>query len=1151
MKEQFVHLHVHTQYSLLDGASEISNLVGRAKELGMPALAITDHGVMYGVIEFYQECIKQGVKPIIGCEVYVTPGVHSDRIKDQPRYHLILLAETIEGYHNLMQLVSIASVEGFYYKPRIDKGDLRQYSKGLICLSACIQGEVPRHILRGELETAEACLQEYLDIFGKDNYFLEIQNHGLPEEQIANAELKKLAAKYGIGLVATNDLHYVRKEDAAGHDVLLCIQTNAKYEDQNRMKFSNDSYYLKSYEEMTERLGDCPEALANTLKIAERCNVELQFGHLLLPEFPWTEGLSEKDYLRKLCDEGFHQRYATDDSQAKARLEYELGVIEQMGYSGYFLIVWDFINYCRQHDIPVGPGRGSAAGSIVAYLTGITNIDPLKYNLIFERFLNPERVSMPDIDTDICYVKRHLVVDYLAEKYGKNHVAQIITFGTLAAKAAVSDVGRALDLPLELVKKVKKAIPGKPGTTLSGAIEGSAELREMRDTDPAIKQLLLFAQQVEGAPRNTSTHAAGVVITPGKLTDYVPLQLTAGQEKDKEYICTQYDKDRSENLGLLKMDLLGLRTLTVIDDTVKLLKKERGLELDVDRLDLADKETCAMLSRGDTAGVFQMESDGMTRLMKDLAPESMADLIPLVALYRPGPLGSGMATDFINGRHGKITAKVLHPLMQPILADTYGVILYQEQVMQITSALGGFSLGEADILRRAMGKKKAKELDSMKDKFIVGAAQHHNISKDLAEEIFSLLQYFSGYGFNKSHSAAYAYVAYQTAYLKAHYPVEYMASLLNSFLGKADDLSQYINVCRAMQIKVLPPDVNASYAGFSVDNGNIRFGLAGIKSVGDAAVEAIITERTKKGNFRDFVDFTQRVDLSKVNKRVIENLIKCGAMDDFGAKRSQLLAVMDRALELAGSRQKDAASGQIGLFGTEEIEEASNLTFPPLEEIPFGDILDYEKELLGFYVSGHPLEDYQGALAALKNISAIVGEAQSDRDIPVTVGGLISDYKIRSTKRGDMMATFTLEDFSGLVPVLVFPRAYATYGGVLHEGAVVKLKGQLNSEDNDKSNSVDVRIFANILEPLPKGKEPPAKAAPQLGLHIYVQPEQEGEEDQRALSGIFAQYHGATPVYLHLIRTRKVIKTNANFWVDDSEQCRAAITALLGAEALK
>ena len=1138
MTESFVHLHVHTKYSLLDGASDIADLVNYAKEMGMPALAITDHGVMYGVIEFYKECIKQGIKPIIGCEVYITSGSRFGKgvnVRNK-QYHLILLAENYEGYKNLMKLVSIGQLEGVYYKPRIDKEVLRQYSKGLICLSACVAGEVPRHILRGEMDTAEKVMLEYLDIFDRDHYFLEIQNHDLPEEKIVAAKLRELAKKHNIGLVATNDLHYVHREDAEGQDILLCIQTNARFSDPNRMRFNNDMYYLKSRKEMEDRFPGEIEALNNTLKIAQRCNLELEFGHLLLPKFPLPEGITGMEYLRKICVEGFTSRYSATDKIALERLEYELGIIKQMGYPGYFLIVWDFISYCRNNDIPVGPGRGSAAGSIVAYLTGITNIDPLKYDLIFERFLNPERVSMPDIDTDICYVKRHLVVDYLAKKYGETHVAQIITFGTLAAKAAVKDVGRALDAPLSTVNQVNKMIPNIPGTTLKEALKNSKELRALCENDADVGKMLDFAQKVEGMPRHTSTHAAGVVITPEELTNYVPLQITSSSDDEHEYVCTQYDKDRAESLGLLKMDLLGLRTLTVIDDTVKMLKKHRNIVVDVDKLDLEDKKTCKMLCRGDTAAVFQMESGGMTQLMRDLAPEGFVDLIPLVALYRPGPLGSGMAADFIKGRHGQRTVEALHPLLEPVIADTYGVILYQEQVMKITSVLGGFSLGEADILRRAMGKKKAKELDSMRAKFIAGAKTNHNIDRVLAEKVFDLLQHFAGYGFNKSHSAAYALVAYQTAYLKANYPVEYMAAFLNSIIGNADKVSWYINVCRGMDIQVLPPDVNASEANFAVDGQAIRFGMAGIKSVGDSAVNSILEERDKKGPYKDFVDFTQRIDAGKVNKRVVENLIKSGSMDGFGAKRSQLLAIMERALELAASRQKDRLSGQLGLFGDEEFEEVNSITLPDMAEMPKDEILRLEKELIGFYVTGHPLDVFRSALIKLTPIKDL-DEGKLSEGQNVTVGGIIAENKIRTTKNGDNMSTFTLEDFSGSLTCIVFPRSYAANAGNIFQENIVKVQGILKLDEEEP------RIFANTIMKLEKAVE---------DVRIFVSADKENLEIQKEMAKIFAQFRGLNPVYLHLLGSKKIVKTESRFWVKASDPgFLIAIKALLGENTLR
>lgn len=1137
MAEQFVHLHTHTQYSLLDGSCRIPELVRYAKELGMPALAITDHGVMYGAIEFYQECVKAGIKPIIGCEVYITSGsrLKKDLESRSKMYHLILLAENKTGYQNLMKLVSIGEVEGFYYKPRIDMDVLRQYSEGLICLSACIAGEVPRHILRGELETAEKVMLEYLDIFGRDRYYLEIQNHDLPEEKTVREELHKLAKKHNIKLVATNDLHYIHRSDASGQDILLCIQTNANYLDPTRMRFNNDSYYLKSREEMEQLFPEDQEALDNTLEIAERCNLTLEFGHLLLPEFPLPEGETMDGYLRKLCEESFPKRYPNDDGTARKRLEYELGIIKQMGYSGYFLIVWDFINYSRTHDIPVGPGRGSAAGSIVAYLTGITSIDPLKYNLIFERFLNPERVSMPDIDTDICYVKRHLVVDYLARKYGESHVAQIITFGTLAAKAAIKDVGRAMEIPLNVVNQVNKLIPNTPGTTLAGVLESSKELRALQEQDPNIAQLLDFAQKVEGMPRHTSTHAAGVVITPGELTNYVPLQITSSSDDEHEYICTQYDKDRSESLGLLKMDLLGLRTLTVIDDAVKMVRKNRGIDLHIEDIDLHDPKTCQMLCSGDTAAVFQMESDGMTRLMKQLAPEGMEDLIPLVALYRPGPLGSGMAEDFIAGRHGHRTAQVLHPLMEPIVANTYGVILYQEQVMQIASALAGFTLGEADILRRAMGKKKASVLDSMKEKFLQGAEKLHGISRELGDKIFALLQHFAGYGFNKSHSAAYALVAYQTAWLKANYPVEYMAAFLNSIISTADKVSWYIGVCNGMGVKVLPPDINSSEAGFSVDGKNIRFGLGAIKSVGDAAVSVILEEREKHGVFKDFFDFTRRVDLSKVNKRVVENLIKSGSMDTFGLRRSQLLAIMDPALDVAASEQHDRLTGQLGLFGEEDLAGSNAIPIPDLPEIPQADILRLEKELIGFYVTGHPLDRFRKVLSRYTPLLKCTEENFRDGE-RIAVGGIISDLKIRSTKNGDRMATFVLEDLSSSLTVIAFPRAYAKCRQNIEKDRVVSIQGVIKLDEEA------VRIFANAVEPLQEMAQE---------VHLHIGKGMNTSQVQQQLGGIFMAFHGKNPVYLHIADTRKVIRTDPRFWVNAEEPgFEDAVVKVLGSGSL-
>ena len=1111
--QRFTHLHVHTEYSLLDGASKIPELVAYAKELGMDSLAITDHGVMYGAVEFYQECTKAGIKPIIGCEVYLAKGSHLD-MTEKTRYHLILLAENDIGYHNLMKIVSKGQLEGFYYKPRVDKDILRTYSEGIICLSACIAGEVPRLINSGNMDGARRCVQEYIDIFGKDNYFLEIQNHDIPEEKTAAEGLRQLAQEFGIGLVATNDLHYVRREDAEAQDVLLCIQTTSNVDDPGRMRFPNDSFYLKSAEEMAELFGGYPEALENTCRIADRCNVKLEFGHLLLPEFPVPEGFDAVSYLRHLCEEALPERYEVVDETVRKRLDFELDIINTMGYACYFLIVWDFINYCRSHDIPVGPGRGSAAGSIVAYLLRITNIEPLRYHLLFERFLNPERVSMPDIDTDFCYVKRNQVLDYVVRRYGQERVSQIITFGTLQARAAVRDVGKALGMSYTSVDEVAKMIPRELGITLDKALKSSNDFKRAYESRPDVKKLVDLARSVEGLPRNAGTHAAGVIIAPRDLRDYVPLQ----QGSDSGVI-TQYDKNKVEELGLLKMDFLGLRTLTVIGDCIQFIRETTGEIVDIDNIPLHDKETCDMLCRGETACVFQLESAGITKLVMDLAPESFEDLIPLVALYRPGPLGTGMAEDFIAGRHGQRTAEVLHPLMEPILEDTYGVILYQEQVMQITSALAGFTLGQADILRRAMGKKKAKELDSMRASFIEGAKRLHDIPEELSDRIFSLLQHFAGYGFNKSHSVAYALVAYETAYLKAHWRAQYYAAFLNSIIGDSDKLSWYISVCKNDNIKILAPDVNESGRDFTVlPNKTIRFGLAGIKSTGGAAVEAIISARSEGGPFTSLTDFCCRVNMRVVNKRVVEHLIKSGAMDSFGARRSQLLAVLDQAIDLGAACQRDRANGQLGLFGDDQTFGMEEIKMPQRTEIPKQTLLQYEKELLGFYVTDHPLSEYKEVMQRFMPLHQFIGETQVQDNQFVRVAGIISSCNIKTTKSGDTMALLTLEDFTGRFPVIVFPKSYQACIRDVFEDNVVSIDGRFSVDERES------KIIAMSVHSL--SSKPPTELMLRIEAHL------ENPLVQRELMQLFQKYKGEDVVYLKLMGSRKIIKTTADFWVN-------------------
>lgn len=1231
MAVPFTHLHVHSQYSLLDGASKPEELLRRAMELDMDTIAITDHGNMYGAIDFYQtaerltkEATKDGrpgIRVILGCEVYLAPGSRFDRVDKQPRYHLILLAENNEGYRNLSRLVSLGYLDGFYRKPRIDKEILRKYSKGLICLTACVQGEIPQAILSGGEEKARAVVQEYLEIFDRDHLFLELQNHDLPQEARVRRGLHKLAEEFGLRLVATNDLHYVRREDAGAQDVLLCIQTNKTVTDPDRMKFNNDWYYCKSYGEMQALFPDDEEALRNTHAIAERCHVDFTFGKLLLPEFPIPEAYhGDADaYVRALCLDAIPRRYgpALDaagspserqalDRKVRERLDYELGIIQTMGYAAYFLIVWDFIHYCRSHHdaagnpdpIPVGPGRGSAAGSIVAYLLQITNIDPLDFDLLFERFLNPERVSMPDIDTDFCYKRRGEVLDYVIRKYGPDHVSLIVTFGTLQARAAVRDAGRALGIPLAKVDRVAKAVPRTLGITLKEALTTSKELRTLCDTDEEVRHLLDIAKSVEGLPRNTGTHAAGVVIAPKPLIDLVPLQLDEGVQGEgisqARMITTQYDKTQVEELGLLKMDFLGLRTLTVLDDAVRFIRETTGEDVDLDHLPLEDKAVSDMLCAGDTQGVFQLESGGMTRLVMRLAPKTMKDLVPLVALYRPGPLDAGMADKFIEGRRQHHAVASLHPLLDPILADTYGVVLYQEQVMQTASILAGFSLGEADILRRAMGKKKVKDLIAMKTRFVEGARKLHQVPPEKSEEIFEILLKFAGYGFNKSHSVAYGLVAYQTAYLKAHWPAPFFAALLTSVIGDPVKMSWYIQVCRDRGIRVLPPDINASRSGFSVEDGAVRFGLTGIKSVGEGAVEEIVRVRQEGGPFRDILDFCSRVPYRQLNTRLVENLIKCGAMDSLGAHRSQLLAVYKQALDLGQQSQRDTLSGQFSLFGDAAFTEVNTLTLPVLAEMPRSLLLKEEKELLGFYVTGHPLDGYREALKGFTPLYQMGEENGPVQDGEfVRVAGLVADCNIRLTKKGDNMAILTLEDFTGRLSVLVFPRAYNLYSRLLMQDAVLAVEGRFSVDEREAKVLASEIVELREGEPAPplgraarggfgRGRAGAAGAAGQeeSGVTFADRPADgpsgyEVREDMAFLPvpegavleltvpadkeacvtteliPLLQAHPGTHMVFLKLLGSRRRLRLHPNFYTDGSDAFQDAVRKLLGDGAFR
>ena len=1126
----FAHLHVHTEYSLLDGASRVKELIRRTKELGMDSVAITDHGVMYGAVRFYKEAKAQGIHPVIGCEVYLAPGMRQERAEvDGTRYyHLILLAENETGYRNLVELISLANIEGYYYKPRIDKELLRQYHEGIIALSACVAGEIPQAILRGNNERAEALIAEYVEIFGQDNFFLEIQDHGLPEEKTVNRALRELAKKYDIGLVATNDVHYVHADDSEFHDILLCVQTGRTINDPDRMRFSGPDYYLKSEEEMAALFADYPEALENTAKIAARCQVDFTFGELQLPFYPLPEHFESDDaYLRALCEERLSSRYADVTDEIRTRLDYELGVIHGMGYASYFLIVWDFINYARGHGVEVGPGRGSAAGSIVAYLLGITNIDPLRYALLFERFLNPERVSMPDIDIDFDDINRGRVISYVKERYGEDHVAQIATFGTMGAKGAIRDVGRVLEMSFSEVSAITKLVPAELNITLERALKESSDFRRLYDEDESVRRVIDLARRIEGLPRNISIHAAGVVIAKEPLASQVPVWVSEGT------LVTEFDKDDVEALGLLKMDFLGLRTLTIIADTVRHVRASHGIDLDVDAIPLVDEKTSQMLCNGDTGAVFQMESAGMTNLVKDLQPKGFVDLIPTVALYRPGPLGSGMVTDFIDGLHGKKEVVYMHPLLEPILKETFGVVLYQEQVMQIVQVLAGFSLGQADLLRRAMGKKKHDLLMAQKEIFLQGCAKN-GLETSLANHIFDLLTHFADYGFNKSHSAAYGLLAWQTAYLKAHYPVEFMAGVLTSIMDKTDKIPVYIQLCRQMGIKILPPDINSSAATFGIEDGAIRFGLAAVRNVGENAIVSMERVRAEGGKFRSLVDFCARVDMRAVNKRALESLIKCGAFDSIGTERNQLLASLDASMQDAARRQRDVLSGQGGLFGEETMEEVQQIAVsgdvPPSTA---RERLTWEKEATGFYITGHPLDDYSDTLSALLSIGEIPNTVRKDRQL-VRIGGILTSTKRFTTKKGDTMLFAELEDFSGKIEVTVFPRVFYAHVSALEPDAIIVVEGRVDTTGEEP------KLLAEEVWRMNEYRS---------SFYLIPQTNVDRRTLWTAMQEIFAAHPGDHPVYVQSEgRWRRLGET---YWIDGSKEAQSALTRLMGESAVK
>ena len=1052
----FVHLHTHTAYSLLDGEGTIPKLIERAKELGQTAMAITDHGNMYGVIDFY-ECAKQnGIKPIIGCEVYVAARSRFDKVHelDSQSCHLILLAENDVGYHNLMKLVSAGFIEGFYYRPRIDMDILREHNEGIIALSACMSGVLSRQLLSGNYDEAKRRAQEFLDIFGRDRYFIEIQDHGIFEQKKLNRDLISIARELNIDIVATNDIHYTLKRDAEYQDVLMCIQMGKTVDDEDRMKMDCDQLYLKSEEEMTELFSYIPEALENTQKIADRCNVEIEFGKFHLPKFEIPNGLTAYEYLKQLVDRGMRERYPNADESVVSRMQYELDTISQMGYVDYFLIVWDFIHYAKSHGIPVGPGRGSAAGSVVAYCLHITDVDPIKYSLIFERFLNPERVSMPDIDIDFCYVRRGEVIDYVNRKYGSDNVAQIVTFGTMAARLAIRDVGRALNIPYGRVDEVAKQVPNELKMTIKKALTVNYKLKELYDSSAEIKKLIDTAIELEGLPRHTSTHAAGVVITSGGIGNFVPLQ------KNDDVITTQFTMTTIERLGLLKMDFLGLRTLTVIQDAVMHIKQAHGADVNIENLDMDDAAVYEMISRGETDGVFQLESGGMKQFMKELKPTSIEDIIAGISLYRPGPMDS--IPMYVANKNNPSMVKYKHPMLEHILNMTYGCIVYQEQVMQIVRELGGYSLGRADLVRRAMSKKKADVMQKERQNFIYGTdeggvhvdgAVARGIDEKTAASIFDEMMDFASYAFNKSHAAAYAVVAYRTAWLKCHYPVEFFAALLTSFIDNASKISKYIEVVKRLGIEMLPPSINKSGKDFSVDNGCLRFGLAAVKNVGGAVVDEIAAERETGGDFIGLTDFCKRMVSRKMNKRVVESLIKCGAFDEFGLKRAQFFRAYERVMDDAQCAAKNTMPGQLDMFSMMSGEAERNAdNFEDCREFPETELLAMEKESIGMYVSGHPLDSKAAAVraASTASISDIIENEDKRFNIgsQVTVSGIITKVRNQLTKKGDMMRYVEFEDLTASMEVIIFPGQLRRFADIAVEGSIVTISGNLDISDD-------------------------------------------------------------------------------------------------------
>nr|WP_305145359.1 DNA polymerase III subunit alpha [Blautia producta] len=1069
-------MHVHTEYSLLDGSNKINEYVARVKELGMDCAAITDHGVMFGCIDFYRAAKAAGIKPILGCEVYVAPGSRFDKEigREEDRYyHLVLLAENQEGYQNLMKIVSAGFVDGFYYKPRVDLEILEKYHEGIIALSACLAGEVARSITKGFYEESKKAALRYEEIFGKGNFFLELQDHGIPEQHRVNQQLVRMSRETGIELVATNDIHYTYSTDAEAHDILLCVQTGKRLQDEDRMRYEGGQYYVKSVEEMVALFPYAPQALENTHKIAERCNVEIEFGVTKLPKFDVPEGYTAWEYLNKLCFDGLAERYSGDMGELEERLNYELNVIKNMGYVDYFLIVWDFIRYARDHDIIVGPGRGSAAGSLVSYTLGITKLDPIKYNLLFERFLNPERVSMPDIDVDFCFERRQEVIDYVVEKYGKDRVVQIVTFGTMAARGVIRDVGRVMDLPYAQCDLIAKMIPTELNITIDKAMKMNPELRNLYESDDTVKKLIDMSKRLEGLPRHTSMHAAGVVISQKPVVEYVPLSRASDGS-----LVTQFTMTTLEELGLLKMDFLGLRTLTVIQNAAKLVERDKGIALDMDKIDYDDKKVYAMLGAGKTEGVFQLESGGMTSFMKELKPGNLEDVIAGISLYRPGPMD--FIPQYIRGKNNPDSITYDCPELEPILDATYGCIVYQEQVMQIVRNLGGYTLGRSDMVRRAMSKKKAAVMEKERKNFVYGNEEegvpgciNRGISEKVANKIFDDMTDFAKYAFNKSHAAAYAVVAYQTAFLKYYYPVEFMAALMTSVIDNPSKVSEYILSSRRMGIAILPPDINKGESSFSVDGGSIRYGLSAIKSIGKPVIEGLVEERNLRGGFKTLRDFIERMSGRDINKRTIENFIKAGAFDGIPGNRRQKMMVYVQILDAVNQEKKTAMTGQMSLFDlvSEEEKEAYEIRMPDVEEYPKEAKLAFEKEVLGVYISGHPLEEYEQRWR--NNITAVTTDFLPDDETgmprvidnsKVTVGGMITGKTIKYTKTNKVMAFLAVEDLVGTVEIVVFPRDYEKNAQLMEVDDKVFIQGRVSAEDEKASKLIceNIRSFDDV-----------------------------------------------------------------------------------------